>query len=66
MKPNYFDMTVHDVDQARRFFEQVFGWRFEKQPSSEEDYRIEAGPVDERGITASAWWAKRASPRGAR
>jgi uncharacterized protein len=50
MKPEYFDMTVHDVDKARQFFENVFGWRFEKQPSSDEYYRIEAGPPDEPGI----------------
>jgi hypothetical protein len=50
MKPSYFDMTVHDVDKARQFFEQVFGWRFEKLPSSDAYYRIEAGPPDERGI----------------
>lgn len=50
MKPDYFDMTVHDVDKARRFFEQVFGWRFEKLPSSDRYYRIEAGPSGEPGI----------------
>jgi predicted enzyme related to lactoylglutathione lyase len=50
MKPSYFDMTVHDVDKARQFFEHVFGWRFEKLPSSDEYYRIEAGPPGERGI----------------
>lgn len=50
MKPSYFDMTVHDVDKARRFFEQVFDWRFEKLPSSDQYYRIQAGPSGERGI----------------
>jgi predicted enzyme related to lactoylglutathione lyase len=50
MKPTYFDMTVHDVDRARRFFESVFGWRFAKLPASDEYYRIEAGPADEPGI----------------
>ncbi len=32
MKPTYFDLTVHDVGQARTFFEEVFGWRFERFP----------------------------------
>ncbi len=50
MKPCYFDMTVHDVEHAERFFGSVFGWRFEKQPGSDEYYRIEAGPKDEPGI----------------
>ncbi len=50
MKPSYFDMTVHDVGQAQRFFGSVFGWKFEKQPSADEYYRIEAGPADEPGI----------------
>jgi uncharacterized protein len=50
MKPSYFAMTVHDVDRARRFFGSVFGWRFEKLPTSDETYRIEAGPADEAGI----------------
>jgi uncharacterized protein len=50
MKPNYFDMTVHDVDKARQFFENVFGWRFEKLPSSDDYYRIEAGSSGEPGI----------------
>jgi predicted enzyme related to lactoylglutathione lyase len=50
MKPCYFDMTVHNVDQARRFFGNVFGWQFQKLPSSDQYYRIEAGPQDEPGI----------------
>jgi uncharacterized protein len=50
MKPCYFDMTVHNVDQARRFFGSVFGWQFQKMPSADEYYRIDAGPKDERGI----------------
>jgi predicted enzyme related to lactoylglutathione lyase len=50
MKPDFFDMTVHDVERARRFFESVFAWRFEKLPSADQYYRIEAGPADEPGI----------------
>jgi hypothetical protein len=50
MKPSYFDLTVHDVDQAKRFFGNVFGWRFEKLPTADEYYLIEAGPADEPGI----------------
>jgi hypothetical protein len=50
MKPCYFDMTVHDVDKARDFFGQVFGWQFKKQEHADEYYRIEAGPPAEPGI----------------
>lgn len=44
MKPTYFDLTVHDVGQARKFFEAVFGWQFERFPMPYEYYRIQAGP----------------------
>lgn len=50
MKPTYFDLTVHDVDKARSFFEQVLGWRFERFPMPYEYYRILAGPETEPGI----------------
>jgi predicted enzyme related to lactoylglutathione lyase len=50
MKPSYFDLTVHDVDQAKRFFGNVFGWRFEKLPTADEYYLIEAGAAEEPGI----------------
>jgi len=50
MKPTYFDLTVHDVGQARAFFEKVLGWRFEKFPMPYEYYRIQAGPENEPGI----------------
>lgn len=50
MKPTYFDLTVRNLNDARRFFEQVLGWRFQKFPMPYEYYRIEAGPEDEPGI----------------
>ncbi len=50
MKPTYFDLTVRDLSQAREFFENVLGWRFEKFPMPYEYYRIQAGPGDEPGI----------------
>lgn len=50
MKPTYFDLTVHDVAQARAFFEKVLGWRFERFPMPYEYYRIQAGPESEPGI----------------
>jgi uncharacterized protein len=50
MKPNFFDMTVHDVEQARQFFEHVFDWKFEKSPTAYEYYKIETGDSKEPGI----------------
>ncbi len=50
MKPAYFDFTVEDVSKARSFFEQVFGWKFEKFPMPYEYYRIQAGDPEEPGI----------------
>ncbi len=50
MKPTYFDLTVHDVGAARKFFEAVFGWQFERFPMPYEYYRIQAGPESEPGI----------------
>ena len=50
MKPAYFDLTVHDVGKARRFFEDIFGWKFERFPMPYEYYRIQAGRESEPGI----------------
>ncbi len=50
MKPTYFDFTVHDVGQARKFFQAVFDWKFERFPMPYEYYRIQAGPESEPGI----------------
>ena len=50
MKPTYFDFTVRNLGEARRFFERVFNWRFEKFPMPYEYYRIQAGPPNEPGI----------------
>ncbi len=50
MKPTYFDFTVQDIGAARRFFERVFNWRFERFPMPYEYYRIQAGNPDEPGI----------------
>lgn len=50
MKPAYFDLTVSDLGQARAFFENVFGWCFERFPMPCEYYRIQAGAEGEPGI----------------
>jgi predicted enzyme related to lactoylglutathione lyase len=50
MKPTYFDLTVLDVGQARRFFEATLGLRFRKFDMPYEYYRIQAGGESEPGI----------------
>lgn len=50
MKPTYFDLTVCNLDQARAFFEDVLGWRFQKFEMPYEYYRITTGAADEPGI----------------
>lgn len=50
MKPQYFDLAVKDLTVARRFFENVLGWRFERFPMPYEYYRIQAGSPEEPGI----------------
>lgn len=58
MKPTYFDLTVTDLDSARRFFEHALGWRFEKFAMPYEYYRIQAGAPDEPGIDGGIGEAK--------
>jgi len=50
MKPTYFDLTVSNLEDARRFFKRVLGWRFEKFPMPYKYYRIWTGDPDEQGI----------------
>ena len=50
MKPQYFDLTVMDVEAAQRFFALCLGWQFEPFDPIPGYYRIEAGGPDEPGI----------------
>ena len=50
MKPTYFDLTVLDVGRAKKFFEEVLGWQFQKFDMPYEYFRIQAGPAEEPGI----------------
>jgi predicted enzyme related to lactoylglutathione lyase len=50
MKPQYFDLTVKDLAAARRFFESVLGWQFERFPMPYEYFRVQAGAPNETGI----------------
>ena len=64
MKPANFDLGVHDLGQARAFFDNVPGWHFEKVPMPYEVYRIHAGPEAEPGIDAGIGAPRDASIAG--
>ena len=66
MKPTYFDLTVTDLQGARRFFETVLGWRFERFPMPYEYYRIQAGDPSEPGIDGGIGATKDAPLAGGR
>lgn len=48
MRPSYFDLTVRNVDDARRFFSAVLGWQYDKFAPGY--FRIRAGAAEEPGI----------------
>jgi len=57
----HFDIAADDVERARRFYERVFGWRFE--PFGPPDfYLIHTGPTADPGIHGSV--SKRREPAG--
>ena len=58
MRPQYFDLTVLDVDAARHFFEACLGWQFEPFGAIPGYYRIKAGDADEPGIDGGIGAAK--------
>lgn len=58
MKPQYFDLTVVDVEAARRFFVACLGWRFTPFGPIPGYYRIEAGAPGEPGIDGGIGAAK--------
>jgi uncharacterized protein len=55
----HFDIEANDIDRARRFYQQVFGWRFEAW-GPPDFYMIHTGSAEEPGIHGSM--SKRAEP----
>jgi hypothetical protein len=55
----HFDISADDVERARRFYERVFGWRFEAW-GPPEFYLVHTGPPDDPGIHGSV--SKRNEP----
>lgn len=58
LKPQYFDLTVVDVEVARRFFEACLGWRFVPFEPIPGYYRIQAGAPEEPGVDGGIGSAK--------
>ena len=55
----HFDVAADDVERARRFYERVFGWRFEAW-GPPDFYLIHTGPDPDPGIHGSV--SKRLEP----
>ncbi len=55
----HFDIQADDVERARRFYERVFGWRFEAW-GPPDFYLIHTGSEDDPGIHGSV--SKRLEP----
>ena len=55
----HFDIAANDVERARRFYERVFGWRFEAW-GPPDFYLIHTGPASDPGIHGSI--SKREEP----
>jgi hypothetical protein len=57
----HFDIAASDVERARRFYERVFGWRFEAW-GPPDFYLIHTGTAADPGIHGSV--SKRSKPAG--
>jgi predicted enzyme related to lactoylglutathione lyase len=58
MKPQYFDLTVVDVEAARKFFEACLGWKFVPFEPFPGYFRIQACAPGEPGIDGGIAAAK--------
>jgi predicted enzyme related to lactoylglutathione lyase len=56
----HFEIFASDVERARKFYEKVFGWRFEVA-GPPDFYLIQTGPPAERGVS-NGLIAKRSGP----
>lgn len=57
----HFDLPADDPKRARKFYTELFGWKFERYPGPEEYYLIETEyPEEQPGIRGGM--GKRGSP----
>jgi predicted enzyme related to lactoylglutathione lyase len=49
-RPMHFEIHAADTARARRFYEGLFGWKFDQWPGGAQEYwLITTGPMDEAG-----------------
>ena len=46
----HFDISAENPEELRKFYETVFGWKFDKWDGPMEYWMISTGPQDEPGI----------------
>ncbi len=61
----HFDMVADDVDRARKFYAQVFGWRFQKWDGPTDYWLITTGEAPEPGIDGGLSQRSPTNPAGA-
>ncbi|MHA1467963.1 MAG: VOC family protein [Promethearchaeota archaeon] len=59
----HFEMNVKDVHKAISFYEDVFGWRFEKWDGPMDYWLIMTGDEDEPGIDGGLCFAEEGFPK---
>ena len=59
----HFEMNVKDVHKAISFYEDVFGWRFEKWDGPMDYWLIMTGDEDETGIDGGLGYAEEGFPK---
>ncbi|MDH5481849.1 MAG: VOC family protein [Candidatus Bathyarchaeota archaeon] len=45
----HFEIPANDVEQLRKFYTELFGWKIERWPGPSEYWTISTVPVDEKG-----------------
>lgn len=59
----HFEMNVKDVPKTISFYEDVFGWKFQKWDGPMEYWLIMTGDEDEPGIDGGLGYAEEGTPK---
>ena len=46
----HFNIPVDDIERARAFYSDLFGWKIEKLPGPMEYYNIDTSTMDQEGV----------------
>jgi len=46
----HFEIPANDLEKLKKFYSDLFGWKFEKFPGPAEYWSIITVPVDEKGM----------------